>query len=53
MRAPVISDDVVEWLLKVYPEELPMSDNPNDYYRAQGRKAVIDRICLENRKQQL
>ncbi len=53
METPVISEKVVEWLDKVFPPVLPMTDNPNDYYRAQGKKEVIDRLRVENKKQRM
>ena len=51
METPTISDALIRWLDEVFSEELPMTDSPVDYYRAQGRKVVINRLRIENRKQ--
>lgn len=51
MEAPVISDALIRWLDEVFPEEIPMTESPVDYYRAQGRKVIINRLRIENRKQ--
>ncbi len=53
METPVITEKFIEWLDKVFPPELPLTDNPIDYYRAQGRKQVIDRLRAESRKQKM
>lgn len=53
MEAPVVTDALIAWLDKTFPGELPMTEDPIDYYRAQGRKAVIQRLRIENRKQQM
>ena len=53
METPVVTDALIAWLERTFSEELPMTDDPVDYYRAQGRKKVIQRLRIENRKQQM
>ena len=50
-ETPIISDAFMRWIEEVFPELVPMSDNTADYFRAQGRKVVINRLRIENRKQ--
>lgn len=49
--APPISPALLEWLDRVFGDELPMTENPVDYYRAQGRKQIITKLRIELERQ--
>lgn len=53
METPVVTEKLIEWLDKMFPPVLPMTDNPIDYYKAQGKKLVIDRLRAENVRQKM
>ncbi len=53
METPMVSDALIAFLNRVFPEELPMTDSLMDYYRAQGRKEITQRLRIENKKQKM
>lgn len=53
MESPEITPEILRWLEELFPEELPMSDSPVDYYRAQGRQQVMRKLRSEYNRQDM